>query len=473
MGPRRKQDGADTYDSPPNRLAHYAPFYVPEPYRDNFQIYSATIDYAFSTVEAKSTTSYLHRTMKQFEDVSEQFYLLLSPPFISVPSFQSHTARQITNETRLSSTGSSPFQWIVGTFYMDYKNTYRADIHIDEYIPLFGTNDLVTYNAPQRIKSFAAFGEFSYNITDNFKLLAGLRWFNYRQVFDIKNSSGLFLPAAPYDVQHVKARGNQFTPKLSAQYTFSPNSMIYATYAKGARVAGTNYNIPISGPGSCAASLANIGLIQVPESYDGDTVDSYELGLKSSVADRRVTINGSGFWVDWANIQQQLRLKCGYSYTTKLGSARSRGATIEAEARITDALTLSLSASYTDAKVRKTIPGVVVAGERIQNVPRWTSSQHIEYKQPLTTKMSLVFSASNQYYGDSSDVIGPKASYDIAGLRGGLSFPNIEVDLFIDNVTDEKAQLFNTLSQGANIPSQLRVATNRPRTFGIDIRTHY
>jgi hypothetical protein len=41
---RLKQDGADTYDSPPNRLAHYAPFYVPEPYRDNFQIYSATID---------------------------------------------------------------------------------------------------------------------------------------------------------------------------------------------------------------------------------------------------------------------------------------------------------------------------------------------------------------------------------------------------------------------------------------------
>ena len=74
---------------------------------------------------------------------------------------------------------------------------------------------------------------------------------------------------------------------------------------------------------------------------------SYELGFKSSFAERRFTLNGAGFVIDWSNIQQQISLPlCGYGITGNSGAARSKGFELEFSGRPIPELTLGVGVGY-------------------------------------------------------------------------------------------------------------------------------
>lgn len=473
------QANPDTYDGgAPRALTHYAPYAISEPFGDKFQIYNGTLKYKFDGFDLYSSTSYLRRRTSQTEDITEELGALVSaypfpqPTYVPSPVSQSHTVSQISNETRLSSNVPGRFTWVVGSFVLGYKNTYNAYMQLPAWGPYFGTGNLLTYESPQKQFSYALFGEGAYKITDHLSIVAGLRWFYFNQKFDL-TSSGVFAPGAPFNNQHVTAHGSQVTPKVSLQYNVSSDNIIYATYARGARVGGPDFGLPTSGPASCLSSLTAIGFSSPPSEYGSDTVDSYELGAKTRTVGGRLTMNASVFDVEWGNIQQQVRLACGYSIVTNLGSARSRGIDFQFDARVTDHLTLDASVGYTDAHILTTIPGLVQSGSQIEGVPTWTSNQRLTYTWPLASGTDLIYTADNQYYGPSIDVLGPRGAYDLLKMRLSAIRGPYDVSLFVDNLTNVHAALENTLSQGANVPSLYRIATNRPRTVGLDLKYHF
>lgn len=464
---------ADTIDSPPGRLAHYVPKLLDESYTDRFQLYSATVKLDLGFGDLTSSTGYLKRHILQGEDGSEIAAALLGTPEFPVQSIQTHDSIQTSEEVRLTSKVTGKLQWIVGGFYSDFKNRYTSPQDVPEYIPIFGTSNLATYNVAGSIKQYAAFGEATYQLTSRLSVMGGIRWNKFKQDSSLV-SSGIVAAAPPFNNQNVASRGTSVTPKASISYAASGNALLYATYAKGSRVGGPNLQVPVSGPVSCAADLATLGLSGVPSQFRGDTVSSYEAGVKTQWFDRALTINGSAFYIDWNDIQQQVRLaSCGFSFTGNLGKAVSKGFDLEVSARLGGHVRLGFTGGYTDAELTQGTPGAGNKGDPIQNTPRWTTSQWVELSYPLRGKWAARAEARNEYYDKSVDVLGARPSYDLVNMSIGAATDRIDAKLFVKNLTDERADLQNTLSQLANIPAYNRIAINQPRTIGISIGYKY
>ena len=84
---------------------------------------------------------------------------------------------------------------------------------------------------------------------------------------------------------------------------------------------------------------------------------------------------------------------------------------------------------------------------------------------------------NNSYVGEATDIdftYGTLPHYDLVGLRFGLIGEKLEGYLFADNLTDKRAQLgINTTGFSYTIASLIRVATNQPRTIGVDLKYRF
>jgi iron complex outermembrane recepter protein len=465
------QGGTNTIDSPPGNLARYQPFDISEPSVDRFNLYDLTGVYQFQSFDIVSSLGVLDRSTTRTTDTSEEFSFLFGAPLFPAKIQDWHTSRQLTEETRIASTSKGPLQWLAGLFFQDLSDSLTLLSDVPQYAPLFGTSDVANAYEPQHLKQYAGFGEATYSFTDQFSVTAGFRWFHY-DFTDHYLQLGLVAATPPLNNQFLGASQSRALPKVTFSFAPSDDQLLYATYSQGSRIGGGNLAVRTTGPGNCAAALAALGLTQLPSSYTGDSVDSYEIGAKTRWLDRRLTVNGSLFYINWSDVQQQSHLSCGYPYILNEGSAVSKGAQIEIHAQVTTALSAGETSAYTRARNQETIPGVVTAGEQLQNVPLWTHTAWLEYEQHLADDFTLFGRASNMFYGASHDDL-PKPAFDIVTLRSGLRKGSYDGALYVDNLTDKRAILSNIEDQGATIPTVRHVAINRPRTVGIEFNYHF
>ena len=174
------------------------------------------------------------------------------------------------------------------------------------------------------------------------------------------------------------------TPKFLLEYHADRDVMLYASAAKGYRVGGFNGDLSPT----CDADLAAVGMTRAQTlKYNSDTLWNYELGAKTSFADRKVTANVAAFRIDWSDIQQNVLLSCGFPFIGNSGKARSTGFEIEINARPVRALELGLALGYTDAKITKAGNGTPqLKGSPVYQVPKWTAAVKAEYSAPLSSR---------------------------------------------------------------------------------------
>src|SRR3984885_7797283 len=126
---RIDQNNLSQIDSDPGTDAHYEPFNVPEPVSDNFDLDSINVRYKFNAFDVTSTTSYWNRSERIAQDASEQWQWALGIPYYTsqggigpiAPNLENATSKQTSEELRLTSSGDSAFQWLVGYFYADFE----------------------------------------------------------------------------------------------------------------------------------------------------------------------------------------------------------------------------------------------------------------------------------------------------------------------------------------------------------------
>ena len=166
------------------------------------------------------------------------------------------------------------------------------------------------------------------------------------------------------------------TPKVGLAYQINPDDMVYATAAKGFRIGGSNPQVGVGcyGPGN---ALSQIGLTTVPTTYGSDSVWSYEIGSKNSLAGNRVVLNASAYYIKWKNIQQNVPLTaCGFQYTGNLGEARSTGFDLQSVVKLNRLLTVGGTFSYTNAQYTNTVQlaptvlSIVQDGDHLPQHPR-------------------------------------------------------------------------------------------------------
>jgi iron complex outermembrane receptor protein len=484
--------GAPNYeDFPPGTEAHYQPFDVAEPFSDRFELASATINYDADWFAITSATGYWSRKQIQTVDGSEILQNVGGAPAYSAAGglgfgaaglTETDTTNQFSEEIRLTSNQSHPFRWIVGGFYSNYDSTTDGSFIVPGLATIlggaFGTTDFLTVHRPSGIVQTAGFGEGSYDITDKLAATVGLRYFSYNATINTVES-GFVTPThgpTPTAFSGVGSASG-VNPKFNLSYQLNVDTLLYGTVAKGFRPGGGNAPVPTSGPVSCGSDLAALGLSASPLQYNPDSLWSYEAGEKAKLFGSRVSVNSAVYYEDWSNVQQNVVLGCGYHFYTNAGRAGVYGAETEISAQLSQGLTLTETASYTHATLSEAVPTIgAPKGQPLVDVPNWLESTAINYKRPIFSNVSLVARFSEDYVGPSYDeafAFDHLPGYDIMRIRAGVAGDTWTTEIFVDNLGNKHAQIADTNSYIVNLPDLNRVATNQPRTIGIDMRYRF
>lgn len=452
---------------------------------DKWYLASLTVNYKASYGTFVSSTAYFDRKTFETEDDTDvtQYDLSLASPLPS-PITRALDLRRFAQELRFASAFSGPVQLVAGGFYSnstrdrDYEWSAQG-LAASGVAP---TDLLLTFIDSRGAEEYALFGDLSYDVTPRLKATAGVRWFRDTATFR-QLTNGFFFGGAPATYVAPSTSENGVTPKYLVEYKTTDNVLLYASAGKGFREGGNNIALPAGPPPQgCDQDLANIGLTAAQVStFKSDSLWDYEAGFKSSFGERRYTLNGTAFLIDWTDIQQQVSLPlCGYGLTGNSGRARSTGIELEFSGRILTALTAGVSFGYDNAHITEQGSGSPqTVGSPVYQVPRVTLATNAEYQQPLSggwvgfarvdySYVGASFSANN-----SQVTLLRRSPYGIGNVRFGARTDRYEVAAFVKNVGDKRANLGDAIMIGAGEPGQPRFVINQPFTAGVEGRWRF
>jgi outer membrane receptor protein involved in Fe transport len=252
----------------------------------------------------------------------------------------------------------------------------------------------------------------------------------------------------PYQYTDVSFTEKPVTPKIGASYQLTNSDLLYVTYSEGERPGGVNPPVP---PVQCAADFANLGITQVPFSYQHDTVKSTEVGGKFRLFDGQLQVNTSAFHIEWDGVQFVVSLpQCAFSYIANAAKAYSDGAELQATGRLGH-FTFNGNLGYDNARYAATVKnlnGSILAnkGDNL-GVPDWTANVGVQYDTHImefpayvradyaytgnymrtTSAGSATYNAAitpNFINGDETHII---------NARAGLYYKDLEIAFYVKN----------------------------------------
>ena len=466
-----------------------------QPVDEELTIGSLAFTADLGAAEFTSLTGYFHREVELTGDYSFYLRSLLGPTgtgayFANIPTnrVQANTGETWSQEFRLASTDkSSRLQWLVGVFGSDTDtdrspriNSFGVSALVPASLAPLVANDVV-FGTDGRgdIKEYAVFGEATFSFTDKLDLTLGARYFKNKNT-TVNSSFGLLAGGTIAPVA-IKSDEDGVNPKVTLSYALADDHMVYATASKGFRPGGPNTPVPTT---QCATDLGRLGLSVAPTGYDSDSLWNYEIGSKNQFADRRLTVNGAAYFIDWSEIQQSVSLSCGFPFIGNVGEAESKGLELEVDALLTDNLQVGMGAALTDTEITETVPGVTAqVGNDILGVPNTVLNGYVQYMMPLSDAYSLRARVDHQYRSSQRmafeqtirvNIVGggtvlvpnpgqEQGSVALTNLSLGLSADMYDFTLYVHNVLDSDDVMDpNVLLR---IP---QISAPRPRTIGLE-----
>ncbi len=403
-----------------------------------------------------------------------------------------------TFEARLQSPADSDsrWSWLAGVFYSKEKGHTQFDSFVNGYAgtPAFAYMSYLEYYYngeflqptdqwwiglyDSELEQRAVFGELSFDVTENFTITAGARWFEYDRFFALHQEAPVGFDGGPFTTRTEEVADTTedgTVGKLNLTYRINDDRMVYATWSEGFRNGGTNPVRPSS---------------ILPRSFESDTLTNIELGAKTEWLGNRLRFNIALYSMEWDNFAVQIEdpqgavFQLGY---VNLPSADIKGIESEFSFAINDAWQLDATLGYNEAEVSEAVelvldpdePSIPVQkGARLPLTPDWTASLGIEYRargrlleaQPFARlDLAYVGESVNNLEGIESvaDAGGVQIqeAYDTGDFRVGLEGERWTAALFVENIWDERANLFLS-----NRWAVQRQSINRPRTIGLQFR---
>jgi iron complex outermembrane receptor protein len=308
-------------------------------------------------------------------------------PVLDVPAY--YEDDQFTQEVQLVIEGER-LQGVIGGFYLDG----RAEGAFDTVI---GNAGLTTYTAGRvDTKSIAFFGDFSYDLTDQFKISAGLRWTQDEKTATVLRQDWLGIRSPAFgnpNARFFRTRTDYtnsrtfdaFTPRISLSYQPTEDLNLYASWGRGFKSGGFD----MRGDAIFIPSTVN--------GYEPEFIDSWELGFKGAFLDRRLFINAAAFYSDYRDQQVTVQAvqpppNVGVaSVVDNAGQATIYGFELEMRALPTDNLQLNMAFGYTHADYNEFLTFIAggttpidVADQRVfQNTPRYVVNVNATWSNPL------------------------------------------------------------------------------------------
>jgi outer membrane receptor protein involved in Fe transport len=443
----RSESGIDATD-PGNPYAWTQAFNLTAtPRAKNDQnLFNLTLAYDFSHARILNTTTYM-KVEAPWTNQATRYQFTppgTTPPFDYYAPIQVTTDHVLTDELRLTSVGTGPWQWTVGGFYRRYRDSTSIPFN---YFDLPGPPgsplpDPYAFGPETLYKSKSAFLDTSYRLWDRLTLGVGVRYFSDHQDFTdhiaLTQQSGKF---------------SSTDPRVYAQYKLSPDFNVYASAAKGFRSGGFN----------AAGQPA----------YGPESVWTYELGAKSAMLDGRLTADASVFWSKYTDYQTFgiSDASTGENFIADVGSARIKGIEWDLSYRPVKQLRFDVRGDYLNARftaINAESTNYAV-GDPLDLVPRYQITASAQYDYSWRAKAGYARVDYSQqgpetsrnrsigpwYYGES-DVI------HTLNFNTGLTWSeNLQVGFFAQNLLNETgfANPYNYIYAGVR---------PRPRTFGVN-----
>jgi iron complex outermembrane recepter protein len=287
----------------------------------------------------------------------------LNTPLFEAPAF--YRNKQDSQEIQFTYTGSK-WQGTAGVFAMKANAFAEFDVLFNASggLSLYTLADFDT-------KTWAAFADATYNVSDTFNLTFGGRQTSDTREARIFKRNYLGLTGSPtlgnpsafalpvltdMNKSDLSRTDKKFTPKIGFGWKLTRDDNFYGTYSEGFKGGSFDPRMDLGGLPTSAASLAK------RQGVEPEVVKTFELGLKSAFNNGRVQTNIAAFTTDYTNVQipgsvptfNAAGAVVGFSGSlTNAGKAKISGLELEATARVTDAFRLTGMVSFIDAKYKE------------------------------------------------------------------------------------------------------------------------
>jgi Outer membrane receptor proteins, mostly Fe transport len=388
---------------------------------------------------------------------------------------QTNGADQFTQELQL--TGdlmNDRLQVVAGLYYFDQSG---YEISTFYQFPRLGTVPTLFYDMNSYAKSYAAYGQATFGLTDTVHVTGGLRYTNEKKRVVTRNRN---LTADVCVLPPILLTGGvceldrslSFTDvayTASIDWQVAPRVLFYARTSNGFKSGGLPHRVSLDP--------------QTSDPFLPEDVTDYEIGMKSTFLDNRLRLNLAAYYADYTNIQRTV-LTPGFSpgsppttATKNAASAKIKGLEAELSAAPVDNLVLAATLAYTDAHYTEFLSlGVDQSNQLFQNIPKWTYSLSAAYTVPLA--VGDLKAQVNWYWRSKADMfpaggaINPQRIQDSYGLLSGrlaleLNDPEITIALWGKNLTDKV--YFNAAFDNYATAGTINQYIAEPRTYGVEV----
>lgn len=413
--------------------------------------------------------------------------------------------------------------WILGVFYgkdkIDYHQSVRVygdaelifETDFDENGTLepYSVNQLPgffwNYNNNQELETMALFGQVDHKLTSDVELTLGLRVTKEEVELDSMadlTGVGIILPAelgglgipaemAPdlylpgyYAVvganEHVDETGlysdkvddTQVSGKIGINWQVSNDMMLFASANRGFKGGGLNGNF-VFNPDALSE-------------FDSETINAYEVGIKSDLFSKQLRFNGSAFYYDYQDAQLFNNAPdpvFGLPAQRVINSDVSLyGLDAELNWAATEAFSMQASVGYVHSEYDENpidpVTGELpIKGNQLQNAPEFSASMIANYEWYLDSgRVNAMLDMSftdKTYFSPYEDDAIAMGSYTLTNFR--LAWTDMDdiwgVALWGKNLTDKEVKTYSfDLRADFGFVENMRGA---PRTFGIEVTYNF
>ena len=336
-------------------------------------------------------------------------------------------------------------------------------------------------------KQQGVFGELSIDTSETSELTVGVRWYDIEVDFEGSANSSFYNGFGAPDTQQFgsnlsaqyapgnpngypdKAKSDGTIGKVTYSWNPSDDVMYYVTWSEGFRPGLLNRPVGASNAA---------GTYSVKPSIDSDEVTNFEFGWKALLADGKLRFNGSAFMVDVTGLQSTVFDPSIVNLFFSDNAADAEITGIEGDFIYypeLDGWMISGAFSILDTEITKSLVPTsdVVVGSELAFAPGMQGNLSARKEWGVAAGNTAHFQAQLTWSDDSySDIMEPNRaiqdSYSFMNVRWGISNDSWLAEAYIDNITDERAEINNTF-----VFDRQRVGIIRPTTVGIRYKRYF
>ena len=418
-----------------------------------------------------------------------------------------------SHELRISTPADEPVRATVGLFierqlhdiWQDYTMPgYNGNVYggnpqgFASSLSIPGLDNTIWLTDEQRVdRDQAVFAQVTWDISSQWSLTGGERYYKYDNSLQgffgySVNYGGTAcigpplsggLAGAPCSDLNKTVSDTGTVPRVNLTYKITPDQMVYATYSKGFRPGGVNR---VSGA----------------PPYAADYLTNYEVGWKTQWLDHRLRWNGSLFWEDWKNFQFSFLVPPSITAIANGGNARIKGLENELDWVAGDHLLFTTNLTWLDPVLTQNycgtsgvtscasqvtpftyLPGgewvgpLAPTGTNLPVVPKFKGNIVARYTWGEINQISPYAQVSWVYQTQTAPVLqvpeaeiyGMQPAYGLMDFVAGIDRNNLDVKLFVTNVTNKIAELSRFTQTNPANDNQVYILPAQPRTVGIEL----